>query len=180
MSNKLKITAVSGGAGKPSRTSALLEEITHRINQATPIDLHLIELSQISAQLGATSIRTELPEAIQADLAAIESADALVVATPVYRATYTGIFKHLFDLVDQNALLDVPVLLTATGGSDRHALIIDHQLRPLFSFFQALTLPVGVYATEAEFVDYKLASKSLDERIDLAVSRALPFLKFRQ
>jgi FMN reductase len=77
-------------------------------------------------------------------------------------------------------LFDVPVLLAATGGSDRHALIIDHQLRPLFSFFQALTLPVGVYGTEADFTDYKVTSKALDERIDLAVARALPFLKPRQ
>jgi len=70
----------------------------------------------------------------------------------------------------------VPVLLAATGGSDRHALVIDHQLRPLFSFFQALTLPVGVYASEKEFDGHAVGAPALQERIALAVARALPLL----
>jgi MsuE subfamily FMN reductase len=67
-------------------------------------------------------------------LAAVEAADALIVGTPVYRASFTGLFKHFFDFVEQTALVDVPVLLAASGGSDRHALVLEHQLRPLFSF----------------------------------------------
>ena len=74
----------------------------------------------------------------------------------------------------------MPVLLAATGGSERHALIIDHELRPLFSFFQALTLPVGVYGTEADFVNYKVNNPILSARIDLAIERALPLLKHRE
>jgi FMN reductase len=120
--------------------------------------------------------RGQLPTAVQASIAAIESADALVVASPVYRASYTGLFKHLFDLVHHEALIDKPVLLAATGGSDRHALVIDHQLRPLFSFFQALTLPIGVYASEQDFDGYVLRSAALRERIALAVRHAVPLL----
>ena len=108
--------------------------------------------------------------------AAIEAADFLIVASPVYRASFTGLFKHLFDFVDHNALNDVPVLLAATGGSDRHALVIDHQLRPLFSFFQARTLPVGVFATDADFVDYRVQNEALLQRAKLAVERALPLV----
>lgn len=180
MSQKLKLVAVSGGVGRPSRTLALVEEIIKRIDQQASIEVHLIELGQIGTLLGAAASRSALPVSVQNDIAAIENADFLLVATPVYRASYTGLFKHLFDFVHQDALVDVPVLLAATGGSDRHALIIDHQLRPLFSFFQSLTLPIGVYATETEFVDYLVASQALDARIDLAVTRALPFLKPRQ
>jgi FMN reductase len=99
------------------------------------------------------------------------------VATPVYRASYTGLFKHLFDLVHHESLIDIPVLLAATGGSDRHALVIDHQLRPLFSFFQAQTLPVGVYAVEKDFDGYDIASAALQERIALAIARAVPHLR---
>jgi len=72
------------------------------------------------------------------------------------------------------------VLLAATGGSDRHALIIDHELRPLFSFFQALTLPIGVYATEADFENYQVKNPAVTARIALAVERALPLLKHRE
>ena len=72
------------------------------------------------------------------------------------------------------------VLLAASGGSDRHALVIEHQLRPLFAFFQTLTLPLGVYATDADFADYRISSPALLERIALATQRALPLLKPRQ
>jgi FMN reductase len=73
--------------------------------------------------------------------------------------------------------LDKPVLLAATGGSDRHALVLDHQLRPLFSFFQALTLPIGVYATKADFENYRVSSPALRARIQLAAQRAAPLFR---
>jgi len=112
-------------------------------------------------------------------LAAVEAADALIVGTPVYRASFTGLFKHFFDFVEQTALVDVPVLLAASGGSDRHALVLEHQLRPLFSFFQAQTLPIGVYATDRDFTpEYTIQSAALRDRIILAVARALPILEW--
>lgn len=73
-------------------------------------------------------------------------------------------------------MIDKPVLLAATGGSERHALMIDHQLRPLFSFFQARTLPLGVYATDKDFADYRLRDEALIERARLAIERALPLI----
>jgi FMN reductase len=99
------------------------------------------------------------------------------VASPVYRASFTGLFKHVFDFVGQYALIDKPVLLAATGGSDRHALIIEHQFRPLFSFFQAITLPIGVYASDTDFIDYRIDSAALRERIDQAIGRGLPVVR---
>lgn len=97
---------------------------------------------------------------------------------PVYRASFTGLFKHLFDFVEQYAIVGQPVLLAATGGGERHALIIEHQLRPLFGFFQALTLPVGVYASSADFDGYELRAESaVATRIQQAVDRALPLVR---
>jgi hypothetical protein len=106
----------------------------------------------------------QLPAEVRDDIAAIESADFLIVQPGLPRS-FTGLFKHLFDFVDHNALNDVPVLLAATGGSDRHALVIDHQLRPLFSFFQAQTLPIGVYGAEADFENYRVTNPALQARI---------------
>jgi FMN reductase len=105
-------------------------------------------------------------------LRAIESADLIVAATPVYKGSYTGLFKHLFDLLDPDALVGRPVLLAANGGSDRHALVVDHQVRPLFAFFRALTLPSAVYASENDFDGYTLRSGALLARIDEAVHQA--------
>ena len=179
MSKQIKVVAVSGGLQRPSRTLTVVEALIDALGEQASIDVRLIELGSIGPRLAGALYPSQLPDDIKADIAAIESADFLVVASPVYRASFTGLFKHLFDFVDQNALIDVPVLLAATGGSDRHALVIDHQLRPLFSFFQSQTLPVGVYGSEAEIQDYKISSPALQARIDLAAERARPFLRPR-
>lgn len=174
MSTPLKVVAVSGGTYRPSRTLVLVQAIVAELSQYLPIESRIIELGDIVRPLGSAISRRELPETVEYELNAIESADLLVVAAPVYRGAYPGQFKHLFDLIDMNALIDTPVLLAATGGSERHALVIDHQLRPLFSFFQSLTLPIGVYASEADFANYQITSELLRARIQLAAERAAP------
>ena len=103
----------------------------------------------------------------------------LIVGTPVYRASFTGLFKHFFDFVEQTALVDVPVLLAAQGGSERHALVLEHQLRPLFSFFQAQTLPIGVYATDKDFTPRIPSTVNYYEiALLFTVARALPILEW--
>ena len=175
----LNIVAVSGGLNNPSKTESLVQEILNELGQATPINVHFIKFSEIGPLLGGAIYRNQLPQRVQDDLAAVEAADALIVGTPVYRASFTGLFKHFFDFVEQTALVDVPVLLAASGGSERHALVLEHQLRPLFSFFQAQTLPIGVYATDKDFTPkYTVRSEQLRERIILAVARALPILEW--
>lgn len=176
MSTPFNIVAVSGGAYRPSRTQVLTEALVAALGQHLRFESQLIELGDIARPVGAALSRKELPDDVEARLVAIEQADMLIVAAPVYRGSYPGQFKHLFDLIDMHALVDTPVLLAATGGSDRHALVIDHQLRPLFSFFQALTLPIGVYASEADFQDYRIASETLQARINLAAERAAAVL----
>jgi len=179
MSKTFKVVAVSGSLQRPSRTLSLVHAVLDRLGDALPIEFEVIELGEIASQIGPVTRRADLPAAAEAQVRAIEGADLVIAATPVYRASFTGLFKHLFDFVDHNALIDVPVLLLASGGSPRHALVIEQSLRPLFSFFQALTLPIGVFASDGEFSNYQVKDKLLVERIDLAVERALPWLRHR-
>ncbi|MFN4316876.1 FMN reductase [Acinetobacter parvus] len=175
----LNIVAVSGRLNSPSKTESLIQAILDELSEAISIKVHFIKLSEIGPLLGGAIYRNQLPQRVQDDLAAVEAADALIVGTPVYRASFTGLFKHFFDFVEQTALVDVPVLLAASGGSDRHALVLEHQLRPLFSFFQAQTLPIGVYATDRDFTpEYTVKSEQLSDRVTLAVARALPILEW--
>lgn len=174
----LSIVAVSGSLHAPSKTTVLAREILEGFAAALrsgpndlEIETHLIELSEVGRAFSGALTRDELGPSAEAAIRQIESATLLIVASPVYRASFTGLFKHVFDFVGQYALIDKPVLLAATGGSDRHALIIEHQFRPLFSFFQALTLPIGVYASDTDFVDYRIDSEALRERIDQAIGR---------
>lgn len=151
MSRPLKVVALSGGTWRPSRTLVLTQALIAELAGHLTIESHLIELGDIARPLGGALSRQELSAGVEAELQAIEQADLLIVAAPVYRGSYPGLLKHLFDLIDLNALIDTPVLLTATGGSERHALLLDHQLRPLFSFFQAMNLPIGVAAVASPF-----------------------------
>ncbi|MGK5018025.1 FMN reductase [Janthinobacterium sp. HLS12-2] len=176
MTRPLRLVAVSGGLQRPSKAAALAEHLMDLIADEVLCEQRLVELGQLAPQLAGATWRSHLPDTVARELAAVEQADILVVATPVFRGSYTGLFKHFFDFIHQDALIDKPVLLAATGGSERHALMIDHQLRPLFSFFQARTLPLGVYATDKDFADYRLQDAALIQRATLAVQRALPLV----
>jgi FMN reductase len=176
MSRTLNVVAISGSLQAPSKTIALVEAIVHELGERLPIDAHFIKLNELGPSFAGSLSRAGLPDEVEQELRRIETADVLVVASPVYRASFTGLFKHLFDFVDQYALVDTPILLAATGGSERHALIIEHQFRPLFSFFQALTLPLGIYAHDSDFTDYRVTSTFLRDRITKVVERSLPII----
>jgi len=104
MTQKLKIVAVSGGLQRPSRTLALVERILDGLSDAVPVKRRLIELGEIVPRFGSVLQRAQLPQDVEAILRDIETADLLVVASPIYRGSYTGLFKHLFDFVHHESL----------------------------------------------------------------------------
>ncbi len=174
MSSALNVVALIGSPtnSATSRTLLLVRHLLDALQERLHASVTLVELAPIARSLGQSLTRAEVEPAVEQALATVESADLLVVATPVYRGSYPGLFKHLVDFIELEALVDTPVLLAATGGSERHALVIDHQLRPLFSFLQAHTLPIGVYATPADFDGGQINSAALQARIALAADRA--------
>lgn len=100
---------------------------------------------------------------------AVVTADALVVGTPIYRGSYTGRLKNVFDILPNDALRGKPVGLIATAGSDHHYLAIDHELRPMLAFFGAHVLPGSVYANNTHYSDTDLVDAGvLDQLRDLA------------
>lgn len=172
-----RIVGVSGSPTSPSRTTALVEHVAEVLAETVGGDVEIIALGPLLGELGEHPYRDGLGANARTALDTVEAADILVVGSPAYRATFTGLFKLFFDHIGQYALVDTPVVLTATGGSERHALLVEHQMRPLFGFFQALTLPLGIYASEADFTDYRVSSSELDDRIEAAVRRATPLLR---
>ncbi|WP_411850783.1 FMN reductase [Stenotrophomonas sp. LGBM10] len=174
MSSALNVVALIGSptSSANSRTLLLVRHLVEALRQRLHIEVQLVELAPIARSLGQALTRDEVEPRIEQALLRIEAADLLIAAAPVYRGSYPGLFKHLIDFIGLEALVDTPVLLAATGGSERHALVIDHQLRPLFSFLQAHTLPIGVYATPADFEGDRVDSAALLGRIELAAARA--------
>ncbi|MDH5858826.1 FMN reductase [Lampropedia aestuarii] len=177
MSRTIKTAIVNGSLSKPSRTRALLDALQDRLAEELALDVEVIDLVDLIEDIGPTLYRSNLSAKSVQALETIESAEFLVVGAPVFRGSVPGLFKHLFDLVELQALDGKPVMLAATGGSARHSLVIDHQLRPLFAFFQTLTLPIGVYGTPEEIQDGQVVSEALRQRIDLAVQLAVPVLQ---
>ena len=173
----LSIVGVSGSPTRPSRTSALVDLVTHTFAESLGGEATVIELAPLLGELGAGPFRTDIGLNARAAVELVEAADVIVVGSPAYRATYTGLFKLFFDHVGQYALADKPVILTATGGSDRHALLVEHQMRPLFGFFQALTLPLGIFASEGDFTDYRVTSPELLDRLTKTMRRTLPVIQ---
>lgn len=182
--NLYKVTVVIGNPSDQSRTKvlalALAEAVADALPAHLPIQLQVLEIAKLAPHLLAGGGSRDLPPEGAAAVRAITSADLVIAATPVYKGSYTGLFKHLFDLVGPDALVGRPVLLAANGGSDRHALVVDHQLRPLFAFFRALTVPSAVYAAEADFDGYALRSDALRARINEAAGQAAMLLASRQ
>ena len=175
-SSTIKMVTFSGSTSEQSKTNQLIATVAQQIQQQTQrnIEFQEIKLSELAPYFNFPTVWNNLPRPLKEALQQVENADFLIVGTPVYRASFTGLFKHFFDHVAQDALVGKHVLLTASGGSDKHALVLEHQLRPLFSFFQAHTLPIGVYAVEADFDEnLQIHNPLLKDRITLAVNSAV-------
>lgn len=171
-----KIVGLSGSLSRPSRTRILVEAAVTRAALRYRREPLVIELSAIADSLGRAARLSDLDAGALAAVELMVGADALVLASPVYKGSYGGLFKHLLDLLDPASLAGKPVLIGATGGGPRHALVIEHQMRPLLGFFEAQTLATGVYAADGDFRDGVLVSEILLERLDRAVGQFEPFL----
>jgi FMN reductase len=166
-----RIVGFSGSPRRPSKTRSLVETVAAEVASRRQVRLDIYDLSDAGPGLGAALQRKDLTLPAARVINAIEQADALIVGTPIYKGAYTGLFKHVFDLVDPWALVGKPVVLTATGGGPRHALVVEHALRPLFGFFEALTVPTAVYASEDEFADGQLAAAGVLARVSTAAQQ---------
>lgn len=160
-----RIVGFAGSFSSPSRTQSLVGAIASAAARETGGTVELFSLAGLTADLGNTLDARTAPLAVSRLIEAISEADLLVVGSPVYKGTYAGLFKHVFDLLDPKALRDKPVALAATGGSERHALVIEHGLRPLLAFFSADIVPTGIFGTEADFIDGVPSSPHILDRI---------------
>ena len=142
------VVGFSGNITRPSKTRAFVDLVVRDIAARHGLSATHSTSRMSDRLLGTARSSRDLDRRAEAILAQIVAADVLVVGSPTYKGSYTGLFKHFFDLVDPSALRGKPILLTATGGGERHALIVEHQLRPLFGFFEAFALPTAIYATD--------------------------------
>jgi FMN reductase len=167
----LHIAVITAGLTQPSSTRLLADRLTEATVQAlAPRDVvvEVVEVRDVAHELTNNVLTGFASPELQVRIDAIVEADAVIVATPVYAASYSGLFKMLVDVLPKDALRDTPVLLGATGGTARHSLAIDHALRPLFAHLGALVAPVAVFAASEDWGS--VDAGRLDERITRAGS----------
>lgn len=177
----LRIAVVNGSPSEKSKTMGLVDVVLQTLarllaDEDITIDQTRVDVYRLGPAFTGALEREEIAPEIEDTLRQVEQADLLIAATPVFRGSYTGLFKHFFDLVDQYALANKPVLLVATGGGEHHALVLEHALRPLFGFFQSLTLPVAVFASSSDFDGTTLLTPRVYGRIEMAITDVIGLL----
>ncbi|MEU8346240.1 FMN reductase [Actinomadura meyerae] len=175
----LRVVVVNGSPSRPSKTMGLVDAILGTLRGMLPVEVSRIDVYRLGPGFTGAVERDGVPPDVEAALRLAEDADFLIAAVPVYRGSYPGMFKHFFDLVDQYALAGKPVLLAATGGGDHHALVLEHALRPLFAFFQALTVPVAVFASGGDFDGTTLLTPRVYGRIETGLADVADLLRSR-
>jgi len=168
------LVVVTAGLGQPSSTRLLSDRLTaaverHLRDAGVEPSVSVVELRDHAQDL-MNHLLTGFPApSLQAVIDSVLGADALIAATPIFSASYSSLFKMFFDVVERGGLAGMPVLIAATGGSPRHALALDHAMRPLFAYFNAAVMPTGVYAASDDWGSgEKGTDGSLVERIDRA------------
>ena len=171
----LHIVGLSGSPNEPSKTSALVRSLIERVGERLGAEPRMIDIAGLVPHLGVRH-RSEASDVLENALHTIENANLLIAGSPVYKGSYTGLFKHVIDLLSYNSLQGMPVGLVATGGSYRHALVIEHQLRPLFGSFCAFTLPTGIFVADADLNEGDVQDPGVRQRIDRLVDEAVAAL----
>ena len=150
------IAVVSAGLSNPSSTRLLADRLTTATVEALrargdDATVEVVELRGHARDLADNLVTGFANEQLQASIDTVVGADAVIAVTPVFTASYSGLFKTFFDVVDKDALVGTPVLLGATAGTQRHSLVVEFALRPLFAYLRAVTVPTGVFAASEDW-----------------------------
>ncbi|MEU1481510.1 FMN reductase [Streptomyces sp. NPDC001668] len=159
----MKLVVVSAGLSVPSSTRLLGDRLAAAAGRLTSADVQVVELRELAVEIAQNFTNGFPGRALAAAQEAVAGADGLIVVTPVFSASYSGLFKSFFDVLEPEALAGKPVLIAATGGTARHSLVLEHALRPLFAYLKAVVVPTGVYAASEDW-----GAEGLDGRIERA------------
>ena len=176
-SDRKRIVVISAGTSDPSSTRMLADRIAQKSLDRLrayemPATAQVLELRPLAVDIARATTAGFPGEQLQAAIDRLAAADAIIAATPIYKAGISGLFKSFVDLLDNDLLVAKPVVLAATGGTARHALVIDDQMRPLFAYMRALTLPTSVYAAPEDW-----GASELGDRIERAATELAVMLR---
>ena len=169
-----RIVVVNGGLGQPSSTRLLAERLGAATSDAllehgVEAEVDIIDLRGLAHALADAVVTGFATGELRGALDALSAADGVIAVSPVYQASFSGLFKMFFDVLDEGALAGTPVLLAATAGTARHSLVLEHALRPMFAYLKAVAAPSGVFAASEDWGSAR-AEQSLGRRVDAAAT----------
>ncbi|MEU1424909.1 FMN reductase [Kitasatospora sp. NPDC005751] len=146
-----RLAVVTAGLSKPSSTRLLADRLTEATVRQLgaaggAVDVTVIELRDLATDIAHNFVTGFPGAALREAVEAVTRADGLIAVTPIFTASYSGLFKSFFDVIDHDVLAGKPVLIAATGGTPRHSLALEHAVRPLFAYLRSVVVPTAVYA----------------------------------
>jgi FMN reductase len=171
--SRRRIAVVTAGLSQPSSTRLLADRLAAGTvgalqERGVESEVDVVELRDLAHDL-TDHVLTGFPTPrLREALDGLIRADGLIAVTPVFTASYSGLFKMFADVLEADSLTGTPVLVAATGGTERHSLVLDHALRPLFSYLRAVVVPTGVYAASSDWGSAAGPHGALQQRIDRA------------
>ncbi|QZY29075.1 CE1759 family FMN reductase [Nocardioides coralli] len=160
-----RLLVVSAGLSEPSSSRLLADQLTDAVRAAVTargedVVVDVVEVRELAHDLATMMTTGGMPTpALSRVRDLVSAADAVVAVTPVFGASYSGLFKLFVDALDTDALNGMPVLVAATAGTARHSLVLDHAMRPLFTHYRAVVVPTGVFAATEDFGAAGLAER---------------------
>jgi FMN reductase len=179
-----RVVGVEACLGQPC-SSRLLDD---RLAAATPAalleggdeaDVLTVDLREHAHAMADALLTGFATGELRAALDAVRDADAVIAVTPVFQASYSGLFKTFVDVLDDGALRGTPVLLAATAGTARHSLVLEHAMRPMFAYLKAITVPTAVFAASEDWGAGGTVDTGLSGRIDVAAGELADLLTGR-
>lgn len=160
----LRLAVVSGGTGNPSSTRMLTDRLAGQVatiskQRGRAVSISVIDLRDLIPEISTALASQILGPGLTRAVELLHEADGVIAAAPVYKAAASGLFTSFFHVLDNDLLIGKPVLLAATAGTERHALVIDGQMRSLFAFLRTLTAPTAVFAADEDWNSGELGSR---------------------
>lgn len=163
-----RVVVVSGGTSAPSSTRLLADRIADRVatlarERGAEVVLNVIDLRELANEISTALVSQLTGPKLERAVAALGEADGVIASAPVYKAGASGLFTSFFHVLDNDLIIAKPVVLAATAGTARHALVVDEQMRALFAYLRAMTVPTSLFASTEDWND-----PALNKRIDRA------------
>ncbi|MGW8802126.1 CE1759 family FMN reductase [Streptomyces sp. NPDC055775] len=172
-----RLVVVSAGVSEPSSTRLLADRTAQKVldlllESGRSATVGVIELGPLAVDTAQAIVSGFPGERLKNAFERIAAADAVIVSTPVYKAGISGLLKSFADILDNDLLIAKPVILAATAGTSRHAMVVDEQLRPLFAFLRALPVPTSLFAAPEDW-----GQAALGDRIQRAATELVLLLR---